>query len=134
MSYSDENTFEKILDKMLSDELLANVDKRVGSIAYDSLAPVAMALADAYQALDIFEAQTYLMSATGTNLDRRVYDYGIARVAATYSERIGSFKSLTKTARKSLLKWTFQRVHALHFQTTAQQRTFMQARKTATIF
>ena len=92
MSYSENNTFEKILDRALSNDLLVNVDKRVGSIAYDSLAPLCMELAEAYALMDIMEEQTYLMTASGKNLDRRVYDYGIARGQATKALRIGSFK------------------------------------------
>lgn len=92
MSYSEDNSFEKILDRALNNDLLINMDKRVGSIIYDALAPVCMELAEAYVKMDILESQTYLMTATGKNLDKRVYDYGIARTPATYALRIGSFK------------------------------------------
>lgn len=92
MSYSDDNSFEKIMTRMLANERLANVDKRVGSIAYDSIAPCAMELAEVYVKLDILENQTYLMTATGTNLDKRVYDYGVIRNKATVAQRIGKFQ------------------------------------------
>lgn len=92
MSYSDDNSFEKIMNRMLANERLNNVDKRVGSIAYDSIAPCAMELAEVYVKLDILENQTYLMTATGTNLDKRVYDYGVIRNEATASQRIGKFQ------------------------------------------
>lgn len=92
MSYSEENTYEKILDRALSNDALINVDKRVGSIIYDALAPVCLELANAYQKMDILEEQTYLMTATGKNLDRRVYDYGISRIQASQALRIGEFK------------------------------------------
>ena len=92
MAYSDDNTFEKILDRCLANDRLVNVDKRVGSIIYDALAPVCLELAEAYAKMDILEEQTYLMTATGNNLDKRVYDYGISRTKATQALRIAEFK------------------------------------------
>ena len=92
MSYSDDNTFEKILDRCLANDRLVDVDKRVGSVIYDALAPVCLELADAYVKMDILEEQTYLMTATGNNLDKRVYDYGISRRKATRALRIAEFK------------------------------------------
>lgn len=92
MSYSDDNTFEKILNRCLANDRLVNVDKRVGSIIYDALAPVCLELAEAYAKMDVLEEQTYLMTATGSNLDKRAYDYGITRNSATQALRIGTFK------------------------------------------
>ena len=92
MGYSEENTFQKILNRTLNNELLNNYDKREGSVIYNTLAPLCLELANAYQLLDIFQEQTYLLSATGKNLDNRVYDYGIAREQATYAKRVGEFK------------------------------------------
>ena len=92
MSYSEDNTFEKILDRTLNNSLLVDVDKRPGSIIYDTLAPLCMELAEAYVQMDILSEQTYLMTATGSNLDKRCYDYGIKRNAATYPLRTASFK------------------------------------------
>ena len=92
MSYSENNTFEKIMERMLGRDILIDVDKRVGSIIYDALAPCAMELAEAYAKMDILQEQTYLMTATGTNLEKRVYDYGIVRKQATQAQRIAEFK------------------------------------------
>lgn len=92
MSYSENNTFEKIMDRMLSSEHLTNVDKRMGSIIYDAIAPCALELAEAYQKIDILESETYLLTATGNNLDKRTYDYGISRFPAVASQRIAEFK------------------------------------------
>ena len=92
MSYSENNTYEKILNRMLARDALINVDKRVGSIIYDAIAPCAMELADAYVIIDILQEQTYLLTATGNNLDKRCFDYGIKRNQATKAQRIGSFK------------------------------------------
>ena len=90
--YSDGNSFEQILDRTLSNELLSDVDKREGSIVYDTLAPVCMELADAYAKMDILESQLSLLTATGSNLDNRAYEQGIAREQETQAERIGTFK------------------------------------------
>lgn len=92
MSYSEGNSYEEILVRCLSDPRLTNIDKRVGSIIYDSLAPLCLELAEAYVKMDIMETQTYLGTATGSNLDKRVYDYGIFRREATKAEVEGIFK------------------------------------------
>ena len=90
--YSDGNSFAEILDRSLSNELLINMDKREGSIVYDTLAPVCLELAEAYAKLDILESQLSLLTATGTNLDNRAYEQGMAREQETQAERIGTFK------------------------------------------
>lgn len=90
--YSDGNSFEQILDRTLSNELLSDVDKREGSIVYDTLAPVCMELADAYVKMDILESQLSLLTATGSNLDNRAYEQGMTREQETQAERIGTFK------------------------------------------
>jgi uncharacterized phage protein gp47/JayE len=92
MSYSENNSFEKIMSRMLERNELIDVDKRQGSIIYDTLAPCAMELAEAYIMMDILQEQTYLLSATGTNLDKRAYDYGISRMQGSKAQRIGEFK------------------------------------------
>lgn len=94
MSYSEENSYEKILERALGNKALENMDKRVGSIIYDALAPVCMELAELYIKLDILEEQTYLMTSTGENLDKRVYDYGVSRIQATKAKRIASFRAI----------------------------------------
>lgn len=96
MGYSDDNTYEKILARVLSNDGLANVDKRVGSIIYDAVAPLCLELAEAYAALDMFESQSFLGTATGSSLDKRAYDHGIVRKAATKAQRICEFKKYEK--------------------------------------
>lgn len=103
MSYSDDNSFEKILNRVLGNDLLINVDKRVGSIIYDAVAPICLELAEAYVKMDILENQTYLMTATGNNLDKRVYDYGISRSGATKAMRIAEFKKYKRDADGNLV-------------------------------
>lgn len=90
-AYSDGNSFKEIMERMLSHELLEKYDKREGSVAYNTTAPVSIEIANLFTALDIFSEQSYLMTATGSNLDRRAADFGLKRIAATYAERIGSF-------------------------------------------
>lgn len=92
MSYSNGNSFEQILDRCLSNERLVDVDKRPGSIIYDTLAPLCMELADVYIKMDIMEDQSYLLTAVGSNLDKKAYDYGIVRQEATQAKVIGEFK------------------------------------------
>lgn len=93
MSYSEGNSYEEILARCLSDSRLSDVDKRVGSIIYDALAPLCLELAEAYVKMDIMNDQDYLLTATGENLDRRVYDYGIVREEAVKAQKIGVFKA-----------------------------------------
>ena len=92
MSYSDNNSFEKIMDRCLGNKILENVDKRPGSIIYDALAPICLELAEAYVKMDIMEEQTFLTTATGINLDKRAFDYGLSRTPATNALRIAEFK------------------------------------------
>ena len=92
MSYSDNNSFEKIMDRCLGNKILENVDKRQGSIIYDALAPICLELAEAYVKMDIMEEQTFLTTATGINLDKRAFDYGLSRTPATNALRIAEFK------------------------------------------
>ena len=95
--YSDNNTFEDILKRML-DRIPNTLDKRQGSIIYDALAPAAAELAQCYISLDVFVDQTYLENAMGENLDNRVADYGLTRNSATYAQRIGIFRDTDNKA------------------------------------
>ena len=95
--YSDNNSFEDILKRML-DRIPDTLDKRQGSIIYDALAPAAAELAQCYISLDVYIDQTYLENASGENLDNRVADYGLSRSSATYAQRIGTFKDVDDKA------------------------------------
>lgn len=90
--YSKGNSYEEILARCLSSERLQNIDKREGSIIYDTLAPLCLELAEAYIKMDVITDNTYLLTATGSNLDKRVYDYGVVRKEGTKAKRTGSFK------------------------------------------
>jgi uncharacterized phage protein gp47/JayE len=83
------NDYKSILNRLL-DNVDDTLDKRQGSIIYDALAPAAMELAECYVALEIYQEQTYLKTATGENLDNRVADYGITRNPATNAIRIAN--------------------------------------------
>ena len=82
----DHMTYENILNDMLS-RVPSDVDKREGSIIYDSLAPAAYKLAEAYFMLSAFLDLVSGDTAVGEFLDRVVADYGITRKPATYAIR-----------------------------------------------
>lgn len=86
-NYSDGNSFEEILERCLS-RVDNSLDKRMGSIIYDALAPACAELAQCYIALDVYTDQTYLLNAVGQNLDNRVVDYGLSRLQATKAQRL----------------------------------------------
>ncbi len=90
--YSDGNSFEEILDRCLNNEILDGLDKRVGSVIYNSLAPVCLELANAYIKMDILDNQFSLVTCTGSNLDRKAYEYGVSRKQATNAKLIATFK------------------------------------------
>ncbi len=83
-------TYEEILEEMLS-RVPEEVDRREGSIIYDTLAPIAFELASYYNELeglyDLFFADT----AVGEWLDRVTKQFGIARQKATCAVREGTF-------------------------------------------
>lgn len=85
-NFSDNNSFEDILERLLAN-VSDTLDKRQGSIIYDALAPAAAELAQCYIALDVYTDQTYLLNAVDQNLDNRVADYGLTRNEATYAQR-----------------------------------------------
>lgn len=89
-NFSDGNGFEDILERCLA-KVPDWLDKREGSIIYDALAPACAELAQIYISLDVFADQTYLINATGDNLDNRVVDYGLSRNPATYAQRYATF-------------------------------------------
>src|SRR5665648_47420 len=82
----DEMTYKAILADMLS-RVTSDVDKREGSIIYDSLAPCAYQLAQTYFQLNTFIDLVSGDTAVSEYLDRVVADYGITRKVATYATR-----------------------------------------------
>ena len=78
--------FDELMELLLS-YVPDTWDKREGSIIYNALAPVAMEMVDLYIGLEIFQEQTYLLSATDENLDNRAADFAIPRFPATSAIR-----------------------------------------------
>lgn len=83
-------SYDNILRRML-DNVPDNVDKRVGSIIYDALAPCAGEIANEYIEIQIFKDQVYLLTATGDNLDKIGDNYSLPRKQATKALRIAQF-------------------------------------------
>lgn len=63
-------------------------DKRPGSIIHDALSPAAVEFVNQDIQLEIWKEQTYLLTATGNNLDLRGGDFSVTRYPATYAYRI----------------------------------------------
>lgn len=80
--------FMTILNRMLG-RIPDTFDKRQGSIIYDALSPAAAELAQMAAEIEIFTEQTYVLTATGENLDNRGADFSIYRYQATNAIRIG---------------------------------------------
>lgn len=95
-NFSQNNSDLDILKRSLA-RINDTLDKRQGSIIYDALAPFAQEIAQVYITLDVFAEQTYLLTATGENLDNRVADYGIERIQATKSQRLATFTTSETT-------------------------------------
>ncbi|KAK9679500.1 Baseplate J-like protein [Popillia japonica] len=64
-------------------------DKRQGSIIYDTLAPVAVELAQGNITATVFMEQVSILTADGENLDNLAVNYGLIREQATNAVRIG---------------------------------------------
>jgi len=82
----EDMTYENILAGMLG-MVASDVDKREGSVIYDSLAPCAYQLAQSYFYLNAFIDLVSGDTAVEEYLDRVVADYGITRKAATFAIR-----------------------------------------------
>lgn len=85
------NFSDKTYAALLASQLAAvpdTLDKREGSLIQTALGPESMALAEAYITMQDIMAQTYVLSATGANLDQRVAEAGIARNAAVAAVRV----------------------------------------------
>lgn len=80
-------SYDNILRRMLA-EIPDNMDKRPSSPIWNGLAPVASELANEYIEIQIYKDQTYVLTATGSNLDTIGENYSIPRKKATYAERI----------------------------------------------
>ena len=82
-------TFELILQRML--DRIQGVDKREGSISYDTSAPTAIELQNAYIDLDNVLNESFADTASKEYLEKRCSERGITIQAATSSIRQGEF-------------------------------------------
>ncbi|MGG1555008.1 baseplate J/gp47 family protein [Paenibacillus ferrarius] len=91
-SQSYDVIFQRMLDRVPDD-----IDKRVGSIIYDALAPAALELAQLYAELDTSLNAVFPQTATDDNLDDLTEPFGLTRNQATYAIRKGLFAGASST-------------------------------------
>lgn len=84
--YHYDNIVRRILDNIPD-----SMDKRVGSIIYDAIAPCSAELANMYIEIQIYKDQTYIKTAKGGNLDKQGEQYTIPRLVETKAQRIAEF-------------------------------------------
>lgn len=86
----EEQTYPTILQRML-DQAPPDIDKREGSIIYDTLAPAAAELAQAYIQLDAVLDLGFAKTSNGEYLDLRTQEHGVYRQQATKTVRQATF-------------------------------------------
>lgn len=87
----DKYNFEYLLKEALS-KVSNNVDKREGSIIYDTLAIACYQLSAFYLDSKDIILQTYALTNNGEYLDLKVAEAGLERYGATFSQKKGTFK------------------------------------------
>jgi len=93
MSFGDElqtYTYERLLQEALA-RVPGTVDRREGSIIYDALAPACYVLAEYYMVMYQLIQETYVLTATGENLELRCAEQGISREQATQAVKKAIF-------------------------------------------
>ena len=83
-------TYELLLKRML-DRVKNNMDKREGSVIYDSTAPAAVELQNVYIALDTILRETFADSASLYYLKKRAAERGIYQIMASQAILKGEF-------------------------------------------
>lgn len=83
-------SYEYLLSLALS-QVPNTVDKREGSIIYDALAPACYVLAEYFMQMQLVSTETYVLTATGENLENRTAEYGIYRQPATAAVKKATF-------------------------------------------
>ena len=86
----ENTTFDVILQRMLG-RVSNNIDKREGSIVYDTSAPTAIEFQNAYIGLDNILDETFADTASKYYLIKRCGERGIKIEPATYAIRKGEF-------------------------------------------
>lgn len=88
--YVNEEDFEHIVARYLGN-VRDDVDKREGSIVWDSGAPLCIELAIAYMYVQAMVLNCFAASAPSPFLELRCEEQGITRDPATYAKRLGVF-------------------------------------------
>lgn len=88
--YIDEQDYEYILNSYLGN-VRDDVDKREGSIIWDSGAPCCIEIAKAYLYLQAMILNCFARTAMSPYLELRCEEQGITREPATYARRLGIF-------------------------------------------
>lgn len=88
--YVDEQDYEYILNSYLAN-VRDDVDKREGSIIWDSGAPCCIEIAKAYLYLQAMIMNAFAATATSPYLEYRCAEQGIERHPATTAKRLGTF-------------------------------------------
>lgn len=88
--YIDEQDYEYILARYLGN-VRDDIDKREGSIIWDSGAPLCIELAIAYLYVQSMVLNCFAASAPSPYLELRCEEQGITRDPATYAKRLGIF-------------------------------------------
>ncbi len=88
--YVDEQDYEYILARYLGN-VRNDVDKREGSIIWDSGAPLCIELAIAYLYVQAMILNCFAASADSPYLEMRCEEQGLTRDPATYAKRLGVF-------------------------------------------
>lgn len=88
--YVDEQDYEYILASYLGN-VRDDVDKREGSVIWDSGAPCCIEIAKAYLYLQAMMGNAFAATAHGNFLEWRCEEQGIERKPATYAKRKGVF-------------------------------------------
>ena len=83
-------SYENIRKRVLA-QVPDSMDKRVGAIIYDAIAPCSAELANMYIQIQIYKDQTYIKTAVGENLDKLGEQYTIPRLKASKAQRIAEF-------------------------------------------
>ena len=90
----EEFTYDELLAAMLS-EVPTNVDKREGSIIFDTLSPAALELAKYYMGLDSVLNNAFAETATREYLIKIAKERGLAPETATHAILRGDFNFIT---------------------------------------
>lgn len=83
-------SYEYLLSQALA-RVPETVDKREGSIIYDAIAPACYVLAEYFMQMHMVSQETYVLTATGVNLENRTAEFGISRRAATSAVKKATF-------------------------------------------